>query len=48
MHKADAVIGGVIILAAAYFVWSRFKVYKQYKAEAASEKAATAAAKAAD
>jgi membrane protein DedA with SNARE-associated domain len=42
MHKADAAIGGVIVLAAAYFVWSRFKVYKQYKAEGA------AAAKAAD
>ena len=41
MHRADAVIGGAIILAAAYFVWSRIKVYKQYKAEAA-----TAAAKA--
>jgi membrane protein DedA with SNARE-associated domain len=46
MHRADAVIGGVIILAAAYFVWSRIKVYKQYKAEAAGEKATTAAAKA--
>jgi membrane protein DedA with SNARE-associated domain len=33
MHRADAVIGAVIILAAAYFVWSRVKVYKQYKAE---------------
>jgi membrane protein DedA with SNARE-associated domain len=39
MHKADAVIGAVIILAAAYFVWSRVKVYKQYKAEAAAAKA---------
>jgi membrane protein DedA with SNARE-associated domain len=36
MHKADAVIGAVIILAAAYFIWSRIKVYKQYKAEAAT------------
>jgi membrane protein DedA with SNARE-associated domain len=39
MHKADAVIGALIILAAAYFVWSRVKVYKQYKAEAAAAKA---------
>jgi membrane protein DedA with SNARE-associated domain len=39
MHKADAVIGAVIILAAAYFVWSRVRVYKQYKAEAAGAKA---------
>jgi membrane protein DedA with SNARE-associated domain len=36
MHRFDAVIGGVIVLAAAYFVWSRIKVYKQYKAEAAA------------
>jgi membrane protein DedA with SNARE-associated domain len=43
MHRADAVIGGVIILAAVYFVWSRVKVWKAYKAEAAAE---TAAAKA--
>lgn len=42
MHRADAAIGAVIVLAAAYFVWSRVKVYKQYKAEGA------AAAKAAD
>jgi membrane protein DedA with SNARE-associated domain len=42
MHKADAVIGAVIILAAAYFVWSRIKVWKQYKAEGTAEKAATA------
>jgi membrane protein DedA with SNARE-associated domain len=48
MHRADAVIGGVIILAAAYFVWSRIKVYKQYKQDAANEKAAAATAKAAD
>jgi membrane protein DedA with SNARE-associated domain len=48
MHRADAVIGGAIVLAAAYFVWSRIKVYKQYKAEAASEKAATTAAAKAD
>src|SRR5580700_2000771 len=36
MHRADAVIGGAIVLAAAYFAWSRIKVYKQYKAEAAT------------
>jgi membrane protein DedA with SNARE-associated domain len=48
MHRADAVIGGVIVLAAAYFVWSRVKVWKQYKLEAASEKAAAGTAKAAD
>jgi membrane protein DedA with SNARE-associated domain len=41
MHKADAAIGAVIVLAAAYFVWSRFKVYKQYKLDgAAASKAA--------
>jgi heme A synthase len=39
MHRADAVIGGVIVIAAAYFVWSRIKVYKQYKADAATAKA---------
>jgi membrane protein DedA with SNARE-associated domain len=33
MHKFDAVIGLGLIAAAAYFVWSRFKVYKQYKLE---------------
>jgi membrane protein DedA with SNARE-associated domain len=44
MHRADAVIGGVIVLAAAYFAWSRIKVYKQYKADAATTKAATAKA----
>jgi membrane protein DedA with SNARE-associated domain len=32
-HKFDAVIGGVIILAAAYFAWSRYKVYRNYKSE---------------
>ena len=46
MHRADAVIGGVIVLAAAYFVWSRVKVYKQYKLEAAATKAVAATAKA--
>jgi membrane protein DedA with SNARE-associated domain len=39
MHKADAVIGAVIVVAAAYFIWSRVKVYRQYKAEAAGAKA---------
>jgi membrane protein DedA with SNARE-associated domain len=34
MHKFDAVIGSAIILAAAYFVWSRIKVYRQYKLDA--------------
>jgi membrane protein DedA with SNARE-associated domain len=33
MHKFDAVIGLVIIAAAAYFAWSRYKVYRHYKAE---------------
>jgi membrane protein DedA with SNARE-associated domain len=33
MHKFDAAIGGAIIVAAAYFVWSRVKVYRQYRAE---------------
>jgi membrane protein DedA with SNARE-associated domain len=42
MHRADAAIAALIVLGAAYFVWSRAKVYKQYKADAA------AAAKAAD
>ena len=31
MHRFDAVIGAAIILAAAYFIWSRVKVYKQYR-----------------
>jgi membrane protein DedA with SNARE-associated domain len=33
MHKFDAAIAAVIVAAAAYFVWSRVKVYRQYKAE---------------
>ncbi len=37
MHRFDAVIGLVIIAAGAYFVWSRFKVYRQYKLEGAVE-----------
>jgi membrane protein DedA with SNARE-associated domain len=36
MHRLDAVIGAVIIIAAAFFVWSRIKVYKQYKVEGAA------------
>ncbi len=42
MHRLDAVIGAVVIVAAAYFVWSRIKVYKQYKAEGAAAAAAKA------
>jgi membrane protein DedA with SNARE-associated domain len=33
MHKFDAVIGVGIIAAGAYFAWSRYKVYRHYKAE---------------
>jgi heme A synthase len=29
MHRFDAVIGAVIVLAAGYFVWSRIKAYKR-------------------
>ena len=46
MHRADAVIGAAIVLAGAYFVWSRVKVYRQYKAEGAAEKTGAATAKA--
>ncbi len=42
MHRLDAVIGAVVIVAGAYFVWSRIKVYKQYKAEGAAAAAAKA------
>jgi len=45
MHRADAVIGGVVIVAAAYFVWSRYKVWKQYRLDATA-KAVAATAKA--
>ncbi len=31
MHKFDAAIGAVIVVAGAYFVWSRVKVYRHYK-----------------
>jgi len=44
MHRLDAVIGAVVIVAAAYFVWSRIKVYKQYKAEGAAAPAPAAKA----
>jgi len=36
MHKFDAVIGAVIVVAGAYFVWSRIKVYRQYRLEGAT------------
>jgi len=42
MHRADAVIGGLIVLAALYFLWSRVRVWREYKlerAEAAGAKA---------
>jgi hypothetical protein len=34
MHRFDAVIGAAVVLAGGYFVWSRVKVYRQYKEEA--------------
>ena len=37
MHRFDLVIGLGLVSAAGYFVWSRFKVYKQYKLEGAIE-----------
>lgn len=39
MHKFDAVIGVVIIVAAVWFVRSRLKALRGYRAEAAAEKA---------
>ena len=36
MHRFDAVIGVVIIVAAAWFIWSRIKVFRAYRREAAS------------
>jgi membrane protein DedA with SNARE-associated domain len=39
MHRFDAAIGGAIVLAGAYFVWSRVKVYRQMQAEGAAAKA---------
>ncbi len=41
MHKFDAIIGAGIVIAVAYFVWSRFKVYRQYKLEGAIAPAKT-------
>src|SRR5580704_12926173 len=32
MHRFDAVVAAVVLVAGAYFVWSRVKVYRQYKA----------------
>jgi membrane protein DedA with SNARE-associated domain len=32
MHKFDAIIAAAIAVAAAYFVWSRVKVYREYRA----------------
>jgi membrane protein DedA with SNARE-associated domain len=39
MHKFDAVIALAVVVAGAYFVWSRVKVYRQYKADPAAAKA---------
>jgi membrane protein DedA with SNARE-associated domain len=39
MHRFDAVIGAAILVAAAYFVWSRFKVYRELQASGAAAKA---------
>ena len=39
MHRLDLVIGVALVLAAAYFVWSRIKVYKQYKNDGDAKKA---------
>ncbi len=32
-HRFDAAIGALMVAAAAYFIWSRIKVYRQYKLE---------------
>ena len=37
MHRFDAVIGGVIVIAAAWFIWSRVKVFRAYRREAAAK-----------
>ena len=37
-HQFDAVIGAVIVLGAAYFVWSRVKIHRELSAEAAAAK----------
>ncbi len=42
MHKFDAVIAAAIVLAATYFVWSRIKILRQYKAAETSGAAAKA------
>ena len=39
MHRFDAIIGAAIVLGAAYFFWSRFKVYRELQASAAAAKA---------
>ena len=39
MHRFDALIGAAIVLGGAYFVWSRFKVYRELQAEGAAAKA---------
>ncbi len=44
MHRFDAVIGAVILLAGAYFVWSRIKVYRTYQREGGSEQSRDGAA----
>ncbi len=46
MHRFDAVIGLGLIAAGAYFVWSRFKVYRQYKLDGAVEPSAVEPSKA--
>jgi len=43
MHRFDAAIGGAIVVAAGYFVWSRVKVYRHHQADLASAKEAEAA-----
>lgn len=42
MHKFDAVIAASIVIAAAYFIWTRVKVYQQYRAEQVNASAAKA------
>ena len=44
MHKFDALIAAVIVIAAAYFIWSRVRVYRQYKATESSAPPAPAEA----
>jgi len=40
MHQFDKVIGGVIVIAVLWFVWSRIKVFRAYRREAATAAAA--------